>query len=176
MKRRKPLKVDNESLQQLLGMGFEEHRGIDNVLDLPWHFSSYLTSCRTHSRTAIAALQQTSSLNKALSHLLQGSLSTSPTVVELGQASSSSREVRDTTSDESDRAIEGESDADSSEDEDNGEDAGNEEEKDGRDKEMEDFIAADISGDHLEAYDNDVEVVGRVLFEYLDKLKSKTNG
>ena len=95
----------------------------------------------------------------------------SSTTVDLGQTSSSSHE--DTDDEQIGAIIEGQNSADA-EDDNNGEDVDDAE--DSRDKEMEESIAADITGDQLEAYDIDIELEGRVLVEYLDKLKSKING
>ena len=121
---------------------------------------------------AIRALRNTSNLNEALTQLLQGS-SSSPTV-ELGHSSSSSHEISVVTAnaneEQIDAAVEGQNSVEDEEEEEE-----EEEEEYGRDREMEAYIAANITGDQLAAYDLDVELEGTTLFEYLDMLKSRMN-
>lgn len=91
----------------------------------------------------------------------------------MGYASSSSHEISvvtaNTNEEKVDAAVKGQNSVEDVDEEDD-----NEEEY-GRDREMEEYIAANITGDQLAAYDLDVELEGKALFEYLDMLKSRMN-
>ena len=103
----------------------------------------------------------------------------------MGNASSSSHEISvitaNTNEEKVDAAVNGKN---SVEDEDEGNEDEEEEEEEeeddneeeyGRDREMEEYIAGNITGDQLAAYDLDIELEGKALFEYLDMLKSRMN-